>query len=159
VNEESLRLIVTRNLKELLPDNTHVQGSLYSNPKGGAEVFFVVRFNNRDQWVNWVLDGFNENSDRTLERALELWQTKGLALFEVVIRGKWERRPGWACNLSRNLENFQTPNHYFRYSEVDHGKHQYGTCYDGPQDVNGFLKEMKLHIRNMDPEPFGDLFF
>jgi hypothetical protein len=49
VNKESLRLIVIRNLKELLPDNTHVQGLLYSNLKSGAEVFFVIRFNNRDQ--------------------------------------------------------------------------------------------------------------
>jgi hypothetical protein len=49
VNKESLRLIVIRNLKELLLDNTYVQGSLYSNPKGRAEVFFIIRFNNRDQ--------------------------------------------------------------------------------------------------------------
>ncbi|KAG4431781.1 hypothetical protein IFR05_012738 [Cadophora sp. M221] len=158
MNKVEFRPILIRNLKELLPDNTQVQGSLYSNTRGGAEAVLLVRFNDGDQWVNWVLDGFNETSDRTLERALELWQTKGPALFEVVTRGKWKRQPGWACNPTGYVGDLQTPNHYFRYSEVDYGKHQYGSHYDGSSDVKGFLKEMKLHIMSLDPEPFGDLF-
>jgi hypothetical protein len=159
MNTTEFRPILARNLKELLPDNTQVWGSLFSNSRSGAEATFIVRFNNRNLWVNWILDGFNENSNRTLERALKLWQTKGPALFEVVTRVEWERRPGWACNSSGDFEPLQTPHHYFQYSEIDYEEDQYGSYYDGLSNVKGFLKEMKLHIEQLDGEPFGYLFF
>lgn len=152
MNKEEFRPILGRNLKKLLPDNTHFRGFLYSNIRGGARAFFVIRFNNRAQWVDWVLDGFNENSNRTTERALEIWKPgKRNALFEVLIRAEWKRRPGWACNLAGHPA-VQTPDYYYRRSEPHLG-------FDGPPDVKGFLEEMKLRI-SLGRDYFGDpLFF
>jgi hypothetical protein len=157
MNTEEFRPLLTRNLKELLPDNTQFQGSLYSNSRGGTEEFIIVRFNDRNAWADWVLDSFNEQRDRTVARAFEYWEEKGRALFDGLTEAELKNQPGWACNRSNQPENLQTPKHYFRYSEFDYEKGQYGSWHNGLSDEEGFLKEMKHHISSLDPRPSGDL--
>ena len=157
MNTEEFRPLLKRNLKELLPNNTQFLGSHYSNTRGGAQLFIVVRFNDQKAWADWVLCGFNEDRDRTVARALAYWEEKGRALFDGLTEAELENQPGWACNRSYKPERLQTPKHYFRYSEFDHKKGQYGSWYDGPSEVEGFLKEMKHHISSLDPRPSGDL--
>ena len=158
MNTEDFRPLLMRNLKELLPDNTQVRGSLFSNIRGGAEAFIIVRFNDEKAWANWVLDGFKEESGQPVARALEIWQGKTRpALFDMLTKAEWKKRPGWACNRPDHHGGWHTPNHYFRYSEFDYKKHQYGSWHDGPSDVEGFCKEMKHQIDELDPRPFGDL--
>ena len=158
MNTEEFRPLLKKNLKELLPDNTQSLVSHYSNTRSGAQASVVVQFNDQQAWADWVLCGFNEDRDRTVARALAYWEDKGGALFDGLIEAELENQPGWACNRSYKPERLQTPKHYFRDSEFDHKKKgQYGSWYDGPSDVEGFLKEMKHYMLSLDPRPSGDL--
>lgn len=57
MNTEEFDPLLARNLKELLPDNTQFRASLYSNFRGGAEAFIMVRFKDQDIWADWsVMD-------------------------------------------------------------------------------------------------------
>ena len=156
MNTEEFRPLLKRNLKELLPDNTQSLVSHYPNTRSGAQASVVVQFNDRQAWADWVLDGFNEDRDRTVARALAYWEEKGRALFDGLIEAGLENQPGWACNRSYKPERLQTPKHYFRSSEFAH-KGQYGSWYDGPSEVEGFLKEMEHYMSSLDPRPSGDL--
>ena len=162
-NTQEFLPYLTKNLKELLPDNTQFRVVLYSNMRGGANGSIWLRFNDQDTWAQWVRNGFNEEHDRSMARVSKYWEENGSALFGALTQAKWQKQPGWACKEGYNPDGFETPHHYFRYSKVDYERSQFGSWYNGSSDIEGFLKEKKVkmsemeHNRRGDPEPFGDL--
>ena len=118
------------NLKKLLPDRAWVQGLIHEVPTHGPEALMIIGFDD-GTWMEWVLEGFKED-DRTLARALKLWETKGHALFQAAAHGQcdWEKKPGWACGGLPlfNETDFQIPS---------------------DNDVDGFTKAMKQEMEEV----------
>lgn len=119
---------IDKALYNLLPAGTAMHCMLEQGTSTQWKTFLYVllQFTDIEAWKDWVLDGFEETENRSLDKADELWAESGSMMFCIPT-------PQW-----------QTPVHFIRNNIAS--TQSAGQWYSGPPLVGEFLKEMHRRL-------------